>query len=70
LKDTTARELAIETLEKVDQFLCEHVIDDCGYDVEAETVEELKHRIIVTSEECEEMLDYVREQLSKLKQQL
>jgi hypothetical protein len=48
-------------LDKVDQYLCEHIIDDCGYDVEKEHIEDLKGAVIFNSAENETELIRIRE---------
>ena len=52
-----------EALEKVDQFLCEHIIDPYGYDPEKETRSELIDTVVGSSDAHEQMLSKIRQVL-------
>lgn len=52
-------------LESLDQPLCEHIIDDCGFDPEHETQETLAAVVKENSESNERLLNIVRAALSE-----
>jgi hypothetical protein len=65
LKLKQAYEILREGLLNVDEFLCEHIIDPCGYDPEVEAIEDLIITIKNNSANNDIMLTKIRQKLQK-----
>lgn len=62
-------DVAVDLLESIDQHLCEHIIDSCGYDPAEESHSDLICTVQNNSEDNEEQLINLRRALKKIKEQ-
>ena len=65
-KLTKQLEVSREALKQTDQYLCEHIIDPCGYEPEREVKEDLVICVRANSSDADIQLSKLRQALAKL----
>lgn len=56
----------VEVLNSIDQYLCEHIIDPCGYSPQKETIDDLIIAVEANSDDNELLLVDVRQTLKEV----